>query len=136
MDSVKVINFRLHEDINGKLCAYESDGQVPFNIKRVFTVTAQNEDIRGNHAHIHCTQLMVCVSGSLVVSCDDGINKQNFNLTNMNVGLLIPPLIWCRQQYGMNGSVLMVMCDRFYNPDDYIYDYNTFKNLTSSSRTK
>ena len=65
MDDVQVVRFQKHVHNNGALCAYETGDKVPFVIKRVFTVNAQQGDVRGNHAHSECTQLLVCVSGAV-----------------------------------------------------------------------
>ena len=45
----------------------------------------------------------------------------------MGLGLLIPPGVWTKQEYMVDGAVLMVLCDRSYEVDDYIRDYNDFK---------
>jgi dTDP-4-dehydrorhamnose 3,5-epimerase-like enzyme len=123
----KLIQFNLHEDSNGTLCAYESCNLVPFTIKRIFTVTAKAFEIRGNHAHKKCTQLLVSVTGEIEVTCDNGIEKSVYKLSSMGQGLLIPAGIWASEKYICKGSVLMVLCDRDYESDDYIRDYDDFK---------
>jgi dTDP-4-dehydrorhamnose 3,5-epimerase-like enzyme len=129
MASVTSIHFPKHEDINGVLCVYECGRQVPFEIRRVFTVSAKGKDIRGDHAHKKCTQLLVCVSGKIQVSCDDGLIVTHCILDNMGVGLLVPPGVWAKEEYMVDDAVLMVMCDRGYEADDYIRDYNDFKSF-------
>jgi dTDP-4-dehydrorhamnose 3,5-epimerase-like enzyme len=84
-------------------------------------------DIRGNHAHKQCLQLLICVSGQIRVSCDDGSFVIHHLLDSMNCGLLVPPGIWAREEYMTDGAVLMVLCDRSYEEGDYIRDYNDFK---------
>ena len=61
MTTVTKIRFNKFEDPNGVLCVYEGGRQVPFDIRRVFSVTAEAGDIRGDHAHKQCTQLLVCL---------------------------------------------------------------------------
>jgi WxcM-like, C-terminal. len=84
-------------------------------------------DIRGDHAHKQCSQLLVCVSGQIRVVCDDGLVETYHLLDSMNCGLLVPPCIWAKEEYVTDGAVLMVLCDRNYEEDDYIRDYNDFK---------
>jgi len=122
-----LINFPLHSNDNGILCVYETGKYVPFEIKRVFTVSAKTDEIRGNHAHKECTQLLVAVSGRIKVICNDGINITEYRLENMRLGLLIPPGIWAHEEYLEDDSVLMVFCDHGYEESDYIRDYNKFK---------
>jgi dTDP-4-dehydrorhamnose 3,5-epimerase-like enzyme len=123
----KLIQFSLHVNENGSLCAYESSDLVPFDIKRIFTVVAKENDIRGNHAHKKCSQLLVCVSGEIEVNCDNGAKKSIYHLDNMGQGLLIPAGIWASQKYICEDSVLMVLCDRGFESDDYIHDYEDFE---------
>jgi len=121
------IDFNKYDDSNGTLCVYESGQQVPFNIRRVFTVSAKKGNIRGNHAHKQCAQLLACVSGKISVSCDDGFVVTRHVLDNMSVGLLIPPGIWAKEEYLEEGSVLMVLCDQGYESEDYIRNYPEFR---------
>ena len=129
MTTATLINFPTHEDSNGTLGVYECGKQVPFDIQRVFTVSASKFDVRGDHAHKKCTQLLVCISGKIRVSCDDGLVVTQYLLDNMSTGLLVPPGIWASEEYLEHASALMVLCDRSYEGDDYIRDYNDFKNF-------
>jgi len=126
---VTPLSFKMHEDTNGVLCVYESGQLVPFDIRRVFTVSAGAGDIRGEHAHKRCAQLLVCVAGKILVSCDDGEVVTQHRLDNMGAGLLVPPGNWAKEEYLEDNSVLMVLCDRVYEVADYIRDYKEFKNL-------
>lgn len=121
------VTFPRYEDRNGVLCVYECGQRVPFDIRRVFTVLAGAGDVRGDHAHKQCTQLLVCVSGEILVSCDDGTVVTQYRLDDMGMGLLIPPGLWAKEEYVKGGSVLMVFCDRVYEADDYIRNYDDFK---------
>ena len=129
----KIIQFEVHSNSSGNLCVYESDDGVPFDIKRIFTVMAKKNEIRGNHSHKICQQLLVCVSGEIEVTCDDGLNQRIYKLNEMGKGLIIPAGIWASEKYIHEGSVLMVLCDCPYDKDDYIYNYENFKKI---SRTK
>jgi len=127
MSKEKIIQFEVHSNSSGNLCVYESDDKVPFDIKRIFTVTAKKNEIRGNHSHKICQQLLVCVSGEIEVICDDGLNQRIYRLSEMGKGLLIPAGIWATEKYINEGSVLMVLCDRIYDKNDYIFNYEEFK---------
>jgi len=127
MPIVKLIKFSLHANDTSSLCVYESGDLVPFEIKRVFTVNAKENVIRGNHAHKKCSQLLVCISGEIEVTTDNGIEKTVFKLSNLAQGLIIPAGIWASEKYISEGSILMVLCDSYYDADDYVYDYEDFK---------
>lgn len=122
-----IVTFPRHIDTNGVLCVYESGRQVPFDIRRVFTVTAMKGDPRGDHAHKKCSQLLVCVSGKIQVSCDNGFIVTKHLIESMNSGLLVPPGIWAKEEYLTDDAILMVLCDRGYEQEDYIRDYQDFK---------
>jgi dTDP-4-dehydrorhamnose 3,5-epimerase-like enzyme len=127
MNVATAIKFPRYIDPNGDLCVYECGRQVPFGVQRVFTVSAVSGDMRGDHAHKQCTQLLVCVSGCIKVYCDNGAVETCHRLDSMHVGLLIPPGIWAREEYLTDGAVLMVLCNQNYDENDYIRDYEVFK---------
>lgn len=132
MTDAIVVHFTRYADPNGVLCVYESGRGVPFDIRRVFTISADAGDIRGDHAHKLCTQLLVCVSGRIEVTSDDGSILVQHLLDNPGDGLLVPPGVWLREEYLTPGAVLMVLCDRNYEPNEYIRDYNEFRHFLGS----
>lgn len=123
----QIINFPKFVDKNGSLVVYECGKEISFDIKRVFSVSAAKDDIRGNHAHKYCTQLLICLSGKISVACDNGFDLSTFTLDNGSSGLLIPAGIWSKQQYLVDNSILMVFCDRLYEKEDYIHNYEHFR---------
>ncbi len=123
----ELVHFPKHMDPNGTLCVYECGRHVDFAIQRVFAVFAENGEVRGEHAHKQCTQLLVCVSGKIRVTCDDGATATDYLLDDMSVGLLIPPGIWAKETYVEGNALLMVLCDRAYEADDYIRDYSEYQ---------
>lgn len=136
MTLAELIHFPVYADNNGDLCVYECGQHVPFDIRRVFTVSARKGDIRGDHAHKKCTQLLVCLSGQIRVFCDDGSAVSEYFLANMGMGLLVPPGTWAKEEYLANDAVLMVLCDREYEAEDYIRDYNDFKSFLKSKGSR
>ena len=112
---------------NGELVFIEGSTHVPFSITRVFMVSAPMGAVRGKHAHKNCSQFMICSHGAVDVSCDDGVNTATYTLNKPNIGLLVPPGIWAQQLYLSERSVLTVLCDRIYEREDYIRNYEEFK---------
>jgi SAM-dependent methyltransferase len=72
-------------------------------------------------------QFLICTHGNIVVECTDGQTSTEFTLDRPEVGLLIPAGIWATQTYKASGSVLTVLCDQPYEPDDYIRDFESYK---------
>ena len=130
------IHFPMHADNNGVLCVFECGQHVPFDIRRVFTVSARRGDVRGDHAHKKCTQLLICIAGAIRVTCDDGLLVTQHFLDNMGVGLLVPPGIWAKEEYMLDDAILMVLCDRGYEAEDYICDHDKFKMFVESKESR
>ncbi len=127
LSAVKLIN--LHYDFaeNGDLTVMEGFTDVPFSIARVFVVRGFDGSVRGKHAHKVCTQFLTCPYGSVEVLCDDGSGTATFVLDKPSIGLLLPPSIWAQQTYLIANSVLTVLCDRPYESQDYIRNYDEYK---------
>ena len=133
MDKVRLINFPYYQEDNGDLVVIEGvDDSAPFHISRVFNVRADKDSIRGQHAHSECTQLLVCTNGSIEVSCDDGETQSIYILNKPYMGLLILPGVWVEQKYLENSSILTVLCDQPFNEEEYIRNYDEFKNYLNS----
>lgn len=116
--------------VDGQLSVFESGVNIPFDIKRVFTVLAHAQEHRGDHAHLECTQILVCLSGEIEVRCDDGLGGTSRHVLRPDTdALLVPPGIWAAEIYRKDRSVMLVLCDKGYDPNDYLRDYKTFSQL-------
>lgn len=132
--SVTLHRFRLFSDIRGSLVAGEFEKTVPFSAKRYFMVLGvPSIETRGEHAHRRCHQFLVCVRGSCAIVADDGVNRQEFQLDGPQVGLYIPPMIWGIQYKYSADAVLLVFASEFYDPADYVRNYNDFLRLARRS---
>ena len=137
MKSVQLIQFPFFKEDNGELSVFEQNPKaIPFQIKRIFNVRADKGSIRGQHAHRLCSQMLICSNGSIEVFCDDSSNQEVFLLDNPNFGLLVPPGVWAEQRYVVNNTTMTVICDRLYEAEDYISDYELFKDFVSQSNIK
>ena len=126
MKLVKLIELPYLKENNGDLVVVEGE-IIPFSIKRVFNVRQQKGDIRGKHAHLHCSQLLICTNGAVEVKCDDSRTTEIYVLDKPNFGLFIPPGIWADQKYIENNTILTVLCDRPFDEADYLRNYEDFK---------
>ncbi len=132
IQDVKLIKLPHHFEDNGDLVVMEELVNVPFLIARVFVVRAPDGAVRGQHAHRACTQFLTCPREVIEVECDDGECKVKFTLDHPNTGLLIPPGIWSQQTYLGKGAALTVLCDRKYESEDYIREYDKFLSFRRS----
>ena len=134
MKLVKLIKFPQFEEDNGELSVFEENlDLIPFSIKRIFNVRSRKNSIRGMHAHRLCSQILICSNGSIEVTCDNSINKEIYILDKPNYGLLVSPGIWAEQKYLTNSASMTVICNRVYEAEDYISNYEDFKVFASLS---
>jgi dTDP-4-dehydrorhamnose 3,5-epimerase-like enzyme len=133
MKQVKLVKLPSHNDSGGNLVVAEAlSKEFPFEIKRIFNVQAAIiGSIRGKHAHIDCTQLLICTNGVIEIYCESSTESEVFKLSKPDYGLLIYPGVWSEQKYLSQNSVLTVLCDHLYDEDDYIRDYKDFKKLNN-----
>ena len=81
---------------------------------------------RGGHAHIHCRELIVSVSGAFTVTLDDGSQRQQYLLSKPYEGLLVDTRIWRTLENFSSGAVCLVLAEDPFDESDYIYDYSDF----------
>ncbi len=132
LDYIKLLKLPFFPEKRGDLSVIESKKQCPFNIERIFSVRAPLNEIRGEHAHKECTQLLICLNGAVEVTCDDGKNSKTYLLNSPSLGLYVPISIWQIQKYIQPESVLLFLCDKPYDVEEYINDYNKFLNYRES----
>jgi dTDP-4-dehydrorhamnose 3,5-epimerase-like enzyme len=126
IDSLNPVTFRCQRDARGALVALDLPAAVPFPVVRAFWVFDVPADTaRGAHAHKQCQQFLVCVTGSVAVEVFDGSAERSIALAE-GQALHVPPGIFATERYVTPGSVLMVFCDRPYEPADYLTDRAAF----------
>lgn len=125
---VSVRAIQLAMDLRGSLAAAEYPAQLPFIPKRCFFVfDVPGKDVRGEHAHRQCHQVLICARGSVSVLVDDGAHSEEIRLDHPGVGLHVPPMVWAVQYKYSADALLLVLASDPYDPDDYIRDYEAFR---------
>lgn len=128
-DYMDVIELEIKKDESGSLVIFDVDSISGFNIVRMFNVFSDKDKVRGRHAHKKCQQLLVCNAGKILVKTFDGNINSEFLLDRPNLALLVPAKIWSEQVYLVDGSILTVLCDRPYEPEDYVRDFSEYLEL-------
>ena len=123
---IDLIDLYINKDERGDLIAIQFQKHLKLSIERSFLVFGKKNFTRGNHAHIQCNQFLCCISGSCEVKCDDGKDSCSQILSDPSKILKIPNMIWSRQKYLSEDTILMVFCDLDYSEKDYIRDYETY----------
>ncbi len=115
------------QDDRGNLSVAEFGKHFDFRIERIFYLSniGQNEQ-RGNHAHEELNQFILCVSGSFDIELDNGKFKNNYTMSNNGTGLFVDGLVWRTMTNFTSDAVMIVLCDRVYNDDIVIRDYEEY----------
>ena len=76
--------FKLNKKGNhevGLLIPLENNFNLPFEVKRIFyTYDVPTGSNRGAHAYYNTKQVLICISGSLKISCFDGESEIIYEL--------------------------------------------------------
>ena len=134
MINVNLLNFKditdikNHERPAGHLTPVEGKRDIPFDVKRIYYLTRVPENtIRGYHAHKLLEQVLICMNGQVTISVSTPFEKELITLNDPATGLYIGPMVW-REMYDFSpGSVLTVLASDYYDEDDYIRDYETYR---------
>ena len=103
---------------------------LPFDVKRIYWTYYTPESIeRGGHAHHNLEQVLVAVSGKIIVTTEmPGGMKDRFILETPHIGIFLPKFCWHVMHYSHN-STQMCIASMAYDEKDYIRDYAEFKKL-------
>ena len=130
MNKYSLIDFKTLGDERGSLISIENNKNIPFEVKRTYYIFNTKADVtRGFHAHKNLEQVLIAVSGSCKVLCDDSTKKEVFELKNPSEGLLIKNLIWREMFEFSPNCVLLVLASDFYKESDYVRNYDEFLKL-------
>lgn len=117
-------------DSRGNLTYGEVGHHIPFEVKRYFVIyQVPLVEVRGEHAHKQCHQLLICLRGRIHVIGDDGVRREEYILDRPDAGFYMPPMTWGTQYKYSPDAVLLVFASHYYDPDDYIRDYDEFLRL-------
>lgn len=134
VSGVRAYHLPFISDPRGNLTVGEFERTLPFIPKRYFiTFDVPNAKLRGEHAHKKCEQFLVCVRGSCAVVVDDGTHREEFLLDRPTFGVHVPAMIWATEYKHSPDSTLMVFTSDYYDPEDYIRDYQEFLSAKKSS---
>lgn len=127
VDGVELLRVPLIKDLRGNLIARELGKGLPFTPRRFFLIfDVPSKEVRGEHAHKECAQLLVCLKGSVAVVCDDGKQRQEFLLDDPTVAIHLPRMVWGTQYKYTADAVLLVLASHPYDSNDYLRNYDEF----------
>ena len=117
----------------GNITVVENDNIIHFEVKRIYYLyDVPSGEERGGHAHYELEQYIIAASGSFDVDLDDGINKRKFTLNRPNLALHVVPGLWRELNNFSSGSISLVLASEKYTEEDYIRNYEHFKDSKST----
>lgn len=128
MKKVKIITLPQLLDERGNLTFIESDGIVPFEIKRTHWIyDVPGGEFRGSHAYKKNQEFIIALSGSFDVILHDGEVEKKYSLNRSYHGLYVPQMIWRSMDNFSTNALALVLSSETYNARDYIWDFEEFK---------
>lgn len=134
----KVIHIKTIPTVDaGELSFFEAGADIPFDIKRVYYISKVPEGVRrGFHAHRELKQVLFCPYGRIQLLLDNGTKREEIELSDPSIGVLIEKPTWREMLWLQKNSVLCVAVSEFYDVEDYIRDYDEFKDFVSRQEKK
>ena len=90
--------------------------------------------VRGFHAHKRLAQFIFCPFGSVELTLEDVSGKGTITLNDANKGIIIDHPVWHEIKWLEDNSVLVVAASDYYSEDDYIRNYDEFKEYISEGK--
>lgn len=133
----KIIQLPKILDRRGNLSVIEQIKQIPFEIKRAFWIyDVPGDSTRGGHAFRETEEFVVALSGSFDVVVNDGEKEEVFHLNRSYYGVYIPKMTWCQMRNFSTNSVALVLSSTEYDANDYIRDFEEFKNKKRETKSE
>ena len=133
VEDVKLVELPKFLDARGNLSFVEQNNHIPFEIKRTYWIyDVPGGESRGGHAYKKNQEFIVALSGAFDVIVDDGCNQKKITLNRSYYGLYIPAGLWREMENFSTNSLALEFGSEHYNKEDYIRNYEQFKELKSN----
>ncbi len=125
----RIVRIRtVRSQIDGSLSFFEGNREIPFDIKRIYYIFGVPEGVRrGFHAHKQLKQFLFCPYGRIQLILENRYGREEIELSDPTVGILIEKLTWREMLWIQKDSVLCVAASDYYSEEDYIRDYEEFR---------
>ena len=128
MKKIRKFKLKSYSKISGKLMPINFDKKFPIKVKRIFFINGRKNKIRGEHAHKKCSQFFIPVFGKIILNIKTPKAKKRIVLNHLSkTAVLVPPKYWCGVKFINKNSILMVVCDKYYDVNDYLETFGEYK---------
>ena len=111
-----------HGDKESGILSYMELTDLKFIPRRMYYITnVPKGETRGKHGHYEDQQYMFCVKGQIKV---DLVSRTCTETKILNSGdvMFHDRMVWSQQQYLTGDDILLVLCSRKFDKEDYFYD--------------
>lgn len=134
-NDVKHINLPKIYDPRGNLSFLENGGQVPFEIERTYWVyDVPGGKKRFGHAFHRQQEIIISLSGSFDIVLNDGKEERRYHMARSYYGLYVPQMMWRELDNFSTNSVALILASTPYDANDYIEDFETYKNMAENEK--
>ena len=75
-----------------------------------------------------CSQYFIPIHGKILLRIKTLDYKKNILLNHkIRTSVLVPPKYWCEIKFLSKNSIIMVACDMYYDPKDYLSNFKKYK---------
>lgn len=135
INKAHIIDLPKVTDPRGNLSFIQNSDQIPFDIKRAYWIyDVPGGMFRNGHAFHTQHEFIVALSGSFDVVLKDGNEERRIHMSRSYYGLYVPPMTWREIDNFSTNSVAMVLSSTLYDEDDYIRDFEQFKQLCTDEK--
>jgi dTDP-4-dehydrorhamnose 3,5-epimerase-like enzyme len=114
----QIIKLPTFTDSRGSLTVLEK--VLPFEIKRIYYIYNCSDFERGGHRHKRTMQALICVKGSCVIKCNNGVEKKTIVLNKPDTVLVLMPEDYHIMCDFTSDAVLLVLASEYFDDGDYI----------------
>lgn len=116
----------------------ESDSeQIPFAIKRMYWLHDLAPGVkRGHHGHRCLRQVMICMTGEVIVTIRDGVQSVSYRLDSASQGLYLPAGLWREIETPTtvsSASTLVNLASEHFSEADYIRNFDDYCNWAAET---
>lgn len=111
-----------HGDNLKGLLSYMELTDLPFIPRRMYYISkVPKGEIRGKHGHYEDQQFLFCLQGKIKV---DLVSEGETETLVLEPGdhAFLDRLVWSQQEYVTGEEIMLVLCSRAFDQDDYFYD--------------
>ncbi|NEU12620.1 WxcM-like domain-containing protein [Methylobacterium sp. BTF04] len=114
IEGAQLLAHCLHTDARGDLVAFEEFKNLPFPLERVFFIKVDApEVVRGGHAN-SCDELIVALSGSVLVEVDNGREQSHIRLCTHDQALWVRAGVIIHLREFVPGTLILVCASARY----------------------